>query len=92
MTSFTIVTNNIKYFGMYLTKYVKSLYDKSFKSLKKEMEEDLRKWKDLPCSWVDRINRVKLAFLQKRIYRFNIVSIKIRTQFFIELERIICPV
>ena len=47
---FTIVTNNIKYLGVTLTKEMKDLYDKNFKSLKKEIEEDLRRWKDLPCS------------------------------------------
>ena len=46
-TSFTIVTNNIKYLGVILTKQVKDLYDKNFKSLKKKIEEDLRRWKDL---------------------------------------------
>ena len=49
-TPFTIVINNIKYLGVTLTKEVKDLYDKNFKSLKKEIEEDLRRWKDLPCS------------------------------------------
>jgi hypothetical protein len=48
-TPFTIVTNNIKYFGVTLTKEVKDLYDKNFKSLKKE-NKDFRRWKDLPCS------------------------------------------
>jgi hypothetical protein len=47
MTLFTIVTNIIKYLGVPLTKQVKDLYDKNFKSLKKEIEEDLRRWKDL---------------------------------------------
>jgi hypothetical protein len=46
-TPFTIVTNNIKYLGVTLTKQGKDLYDKNFKSLKKEFEEDLRRWKDL---------------------------------------------
>ena len=55
-TPFTIVTNNIKYLGVYLTKQVKDLYDKNFKFLKKEIKEDLRKWRDLPCSWISRIN------------------------------------
>ena len=54
-TPFWIVTNNIKYLGVTLTKEVKDLYDKSFKSLKKEIKEDLRRWKDLPCSWIGKI-------------------------------------
>jgi hypothetical protein len=53
-THFTIVTNNIKYLGVTLTKEVQDLYDKNFKTLKKEIEEDLRRWKDLPCSWIGR--------------------------------------
>jgi hypothetical protein len=50
ITPFTIVTNNIKYLDVTLTKQVKDLYDKNFKSLKKEIEDNLRRWKDLPCS------------------------------------------
>ena len=49
---FTIATNNIKYLGVTLTKEVKVMFDNIFKSLKKEIEEDTRKWKDLPCSWI----------------------------------------
>ena len=56
MTPFTIVTNNIKYLGVTLTKQVKDLYKKNFKSLMKEIKEDLQRWKDLPCSCVGRIN------------------------------------
>jgi hypothetical protein len=66
-TPFSIVTNNIKYLGMTLTKEVKHLYDKSFKSLKKEIKGNLRRWKDLPCSWIGRINIIKMAILPKAI-------------------------
>jgi hypothetical protein len=50
MTPFTIVIHNIKYIGETLTKQVKDLYDKNFKSLKKEIKEDLRRQKDFSCS------------------------------------------
>jgi hypothetical protein len=58
---FTIVTKNLKYLGVTPNKKVEDLYDKNFKSLKKEIKEDLRRWKDLPCSWINRINIVKMA-------------------------------
>jgi hypothetical protein len=61
---------------------VKDLYEKNFKSLKKEIE-DLRRWKDLPCSWLGGINIVKMATLLKAICRFNVIPTKIPTQLFI---------
>ena len=70
------------------TKEVKDWYDKNFKYLNKDIE-DLRRWKDLSCLWTGRINIVKMAMLLKTICRFNAISMKILTQFFTELERVI---
>ena len=69
---------------MTLTKEVKDLYDKNFKSLKKEIEEDFRSWKELTCSWIGRINIDMMTTFLKAIYRLNAILIKIPTQFFIE--------
>jgi hypothetical protein len=68
-----------QFLGVTLNKEVKNLYDKNFKALKKEIKEDIRKWKDLPWSWIGRINIVKMAILPKAICRFNTISIKFPT-------------
>jgi hypothetical protein len=75
-TPFTVVTNNIMYLCVTLTNQVKDMYNKNFKSLKKEFE-DLRRWKDLPCLWIGRINIVKMAIVPKAIYRFDAIPTKI---------------
>ena len=74
ISPFTIATNHIKYLGVTLTKDVKDLFDKNFMSLKKEIEEVTRKWKNPPCSWIGRINIIKMAILPKAIYIFNAKS------------------
>ena len=66
------------------------LYDKNFKSLKKEIEEDLRRWNDPPRSWIGRINIVKMAIFPRAIYRLSAIPIKFPTQSFIELEKANC--
>jgi NADPH-dependent curcumin reductase CurA len=61
--AFTIVSKKIKYLGVILTKDVNDLYKENYKTLKKEIKEDYRRWRDLLCSWIGRINIVKMAIL-----------------------------
>jgi hypothetical protein len=85
----TIATNNTKYLDVILTKHAKDLYAKNFECPKKEIEEDIRRWKDLPWSWFSRINIGEMIILQQSISRLNTIPIKILTQFFTDLERTI---
>jgi hypothetical protein len=72
---FTIASKKVKYLRVNLTKDMSDLYKENYKSLKKEIKEDYRRWKDLPCSWIDRINIVKMSLLPKAIYIFNAIHI-----------------
>ena len=74
---FDIVTRKIKYLGINLTKEVKDLYSENYTTLKKESKEDTNKWKHILCSWIGRINIIKMAILPKAIYRFNAIPIKV---------------
>ena len=58
-----IATRKIKYLGINLTKEVKGLYSENYTTLKKEIKEDTNKWNYVPCSWIGRINTIKMAIL-----------------------------
>ena len=72
----------IKYLGINLIKEVKDIYAKNYKALIKETEDDSKKWKDISCSWIGRMNIVKTAILPKAIYRCIAIPIKLPMPFF----------
>ena len=73
---FTIATKRIKYLGINLHKETKELSTENYKTLMKKIKDDINRWRDIPCSWVERINIVKMSILSKAIYRFNVTPIK----------------
>ena len=78
---FTMETNRIKYLGINLPRKTKYLYAENYKTLMREIKDDTNRWRDIPCSWIRRINIVKMTLLPKAIYRFNAILIKFSLAF-----------
>ena len=85
--SLTIATERIKYLGINLPKETKELYTENYKTLMKEIKDDINRWRDIPYPWVGKINIVEMPILPNANYRFSVIPIKLSMALVTELEQ-----